>query len=310
MVRGVLKAAGFAAALLAAGAARAEVIEITGEFPAEYREASFLDSLSIDRIGGQDGPALGLAIERALSGGGVPFELLGGRMGRDSAEGSLNGAVSTGVEEIPFKRKEKKCVERDDKDKCVREEEVEVFCRRRVINVNADLRIVRNTDGRIVYSAAKPWRDETSWCQGGYAYRTPEEAISTGIREIAGSVRREIAPSIETYRLRLRESTKGLSKDAQKQFKALIKSSQRNMPAACQAWEAMNAAEPGVASVVFDLGLCAEQAGNYEKALALYRQAMPLIGSSGAEAREGADRAQRLIAGRADARERAKRRRR
>jgi hypothetical protein len=285
--------------------AQGEVVQITGEFPAPSREASFLTSLHVERFSGQDGQQLALAVERSLASG-APFVLVAGRAGRDGAEGSLTGAVSTGVEENPWKRKDKKCVERDDKKKCIKEEETEVRCTRRVVNVNADLRIVRNTDGQIVYSRAFPFRAESTWCQGENPPGTVEDAVSGAIRDIAGSVRRDVTPSLETYRIRLRESTKGMAKDQAKSFKALIKSSQRDVVGACNAWGAMNQAAPGHPSLLFNLGLCAEQRGDYEGAVTLYRQA---AAAGAKEGGEGAGRASRLIAGREDARERARRRR-
>lgn len=296
---------GLAAALLAATGARAEIVEITGEFPAAYREASFLESVHVGRLGGQDGPALALAIERSLAN--TEFAVIGGRAGRDTADGELSGVVTTGVDESRYSKKEKKCVEKDADKKCIREEQVDVPCRRRVINLNADLRLVRNGDGRIVYSRAFPFRDEISWCEGGSPGRTVEDTVSSAIRNIASGVRSDIAPSVETYRIRLRESTKGMDKDMAKGFKALIKSSQRDLADACAQWTAMNQAAPGNPSLLYNLGLCAEQRGDYQAALALFQQST----SAGAnEGRSSADRAQRLIAGKQDAAERARRRRR
>jgi hypothetical protein len=296
------------AALLAAAlgvtAAHAEVLDITGEFAAPNREASLLHSISIDRISGQDGPALGRAIEQGLAG--THFELLGGGMGRNRAEGSLSGGVTTGVEENSFKKTEKKCVEKDKDGKCTREDNVDTMCRRRVINVNVDLRLIRNRDGRIVYSASKPFRDEVSWCAGQNPPSTVEDTVSDAVRSIGMSVRRDIAPSRESYRIRVRESTKGMSKEQAQRFKDLIKLTKRDQRGACTGWDAMRPDLGAHPSLLFDLGLCAEQSGDYEAALNFYRQAA----SAGAgEGNEGAGRAQRLIAGREDATIRARTRR-
>jgi hypothetical protein len=291
-------------AMLATVPVQAEVVQITGEFPAQYREAGLLSSLHIERFTGQDGPALAMAIERALSN--APFDLVAGRAGRGGAEGTMSGAVSTGVEETGYRKKEKKCVERDANKKCTKEEEVETPCRRRVVNLTADLRLVRNTDGRIVYSRSHPFRDEISWCQGQSPYRTVEETVSTAINGIAGAVRGDVSPSVETYRIRLREGNKGMAKDVSKAFKASVKSSQRDWAGACTQWVAMNAATPGHPSLLYNLGLCAEQSGNYENAVSLYEQAARAGANEG---RDSAGRARRLIAGREDAQERAKRRR-
>lgn len=294
-----------AAVLVAAGlvgVARAEVLEITGEFPARYREASLLHSLSIDRFEGQDGMALARGIERAL--GGSHFELMGGRAGRNNAEGSLSGGVASGAEEAPFRKKEKQCVERDKDRKCLREEQVEVHCRRRIVTVRADLRLVDNQDGRILYSTQKPFRDETSWCGGDSPSRTVEDTISAAIAEMAQDVRYDLAPNVSTYKIRVREGTKGLSKDAAKRFKDLVKLTKRDPAGACAGWQAMHAEAGEHPSLLFNLGLCAEQSRDYEGALRLYRDA---AAAGAGEAREGAERAANLIAGREDAKARARR---
>ncbi len=293
-------AAAFAMAM-GAGLAQAEVLQVTGEFPANYREASLLRSLSIDRFDGQDGIALANAIERAMER--THFELMGGRAGRHNAEASLSGAVVTGVEENPFKKKEKRCVEKDKDGKCIKEAEVDVRCRQRIITLRADLRMVRNQDGRVVYSQSKPFRDDTSWCEGQNPYRSVEETVQAGIQQIANSVRYDIAPSVQTYDIRVRESTKGMAKDAAKRFKDLVKLTKRDPAGSCAGWSQMQAAGPHP-SILFNVGLCAEQRRDYEGAVALYRQASQYGATEGGE---GASRALRLIAGREDAQARARR---
>lgn len=285
----------------AAGIAHAEVLQITGEFAAGFREASLLHTLAIGRIEGQDGPALGNAIERHLSG--THFQLLGGRGARGNADGTLSGGVTGGSEESPFTRKEKRCTAKDKDGKCIKEEEVELRCRRRIVNVQATLRIVRNEDGRIVYSEQKPFRNETSWCQGQGAGQTVEEVVAGAIEQMASSVRYDIAPSVRTYSVRVREGTKGMSKDLAKRFKDVIKLTKRDPRGACAAWDTM-AEAAGHPSLLFNQGLCAEQRGDYAGALALYRQA---AGAGASEGNEGAGRAEQLIAGREDARKRARR---
>ncbi len=247
---------------------------------------------------------LGMAIERALARpnitGEVHFGLVGGR-GAD-ADGTLNGNVTTGVQESRFKRKEKECVEREGgkrDGKCLREEEVEKDCTRRVINVNADLRLAR-ADGRVVYSVSRPRRDETSWCRGQNPPRTTEEAIRGMIVDIAENVRRDIVPSVETYSIRFRESTRGLPKELNRTFKDVVKQTQRDLRAACAAWTAMDQQAPNHPSIVFDLGLCAEAEGDYDRAGALYSRAAQLIGRGDNEGAQGAERIARLIAGAED----------
>ena len=302
---------GLAAMGAAAGPAYAEAVRMTGKFAAPYREAALLDSLGIDRFNGRDGRQLEMAIERALSQpdieGQPHFDLIAAFGGGQGPDGVLSGAVASGVQDSRYKQKEKRCVEREggrDSGKCLKEAEVEVGCTRRVVNVNADLRLVRIADGRVVYSAAKPRRDETSWCEGKNPPRTVEESVRSMILDIAAEVRRDIAPVVETYSIRFRESTKGLAKEFNRPFKDIVKQTQRDLPAACAAWEAMDGQAPNHPSITFDLGLCAEAAGDYAKALELYRRAAPLIGRGSNEATAGVERVDRLIAAQEDDRAR------
>lgn len=307
-------AAGAAAAGFAAGPAFAEAVQMTGKFAAPYRDAAMLDSLGIDRFSGRDGRQLEMAIERALSQpdieGRPHFDLIAAFGGGQGPEGVLSGVVTSGVQDNRYKQKQKRCVEREggkESGKCLREAEVEVDCTRRVVNLSADLRLVRTADGRVIYTADKPRRDEFSWCRGDGPPRTEEESVRGMIGDIAGEVRRDIAPVVETYSIRFRESTKGLSKELNRPFKDIVKQTQRDLRGACEAWRAMDAQAPGHPSITFDLGLCAEAAGDYRAALELYRRAAPLIGSGGNEAVTGAERVGRLIAAQADDRARERR---
>ncbi|ATY32433.1 hypothetical protein [Sphingomonas psychrotolerans] len=144
------------------------------------------------------------------------------------------------------------------------------------------------------------------WCRGGNPARTTEDVIEGAIRDIAGSLRGDLVPHVDTYKIRVREGTKGLSKEVANRFKELVKLTKRDARGACAGWDAMRAEAAGYPSLLFNLGLCAEQRGEYEKALGLYQDAAQAGANEG---REGFERATRLIAGRADAQERAKRRR-
>jgi len=114
------------------------------------------------------------------------------------------------------------------------------------------------------------------------------------------TVRRDIAPVVETYSIRFRESTKGLAKELVGPFKDIVKETQRNLPAACASWAVMSAQAPDHPSITFDLGLCAEAEGEFPRAMDLYRRAMPLIGGRGNEAVTGYERVGRLIAAQED----------
>ena len=292
------------AALGLAGSASAEVARMHGEFAAPNREASYLDRMAVRRIDGRDGAQLALALERAIGNTGY-FTIVSAREGE--ADGFVSGAVTTGVEQNPFTREETKCAEKIN-GKCTKEEKQKIDCFRRVVTLTASLRIVRRADGAMVYTGGDPQRDEISWCKGDTPSHTVESAVTAMIGKAAGGLAAAISPSSRDYQIRFRESRSGMPKDISNRFKDVVKLSQRDLPAACAAWQQIDGALPNHPSVVFDLGLCAEAQGKYDEAGTLYRRAAQLIGGRDNEGNEGMNRIAQLVAGREDARRRAGRR--
>src|SRR3546814_7463226 len=77
-------------------------------------------------------------------------------------------------------------------------------CRRRLITADADVRIVRTDDNRVLYSAPKAKRDEVTWCRGDDSPRAAEPVIADMIDAIAGEVRRDITPHMQDFHIRFR----------------------------------------------------------------------------------------------------------
>jgi hypothetical protein len=295
-----------------AGAAAAESVRMTGLFPAEERDVAMLRSIAVERFAGRDGAALAIALERALlirgPDGRPHFDVvpIGRRGDPGSAEGVISGAVSTDVSQNEFDKTERRCVEKDG-PMCKKYEDARVICQRRVIDFRVDVRVADLASQRILYSADRQKRDEISWCEGQQPSRGVEEAVRGMIGATASELARAFAPRFESYSIRFREGTKGMPKEVEKRFKAVVKQTQRDLPGACREWEAIDGEAPNHPSVLFDLGLCAEAAGDYPKAAELYARAAPLMGR-GNEGEVGAQRVAGLIAAKADAAERAERR--
>lgn len=283
----------------------AETASMTGRFPAPYRDAAMLLSISVGRIDGRDGHQLSSAIERALGQSGH-FQLQGGRRNGGNADGNLNGGVSSSVEDSYFKRKEKRCTQRDANNKCTKEEEVEIRCTRRIASLNASLRITRY-DGQIVYSVSKPLREQVEWCEGQNAPRLADDMITSLVNQVANSVRGDIVPYTDSYRVRFLEGTKGLPKEQVKPFKDIVKQTQRDLRGACQRWAEMDRLVPGHLSITFNLGLCAEAAGDLRGALNWYDRAARIQNQRGGEASTAVGRIQRRMQQDADDAERSRR---
>jgi hypothetical protein len=287
-----------------ASAAGAESARMNALFPAEQREVAMLRSVAVDRFGGRDGIALSNALERALlapSRDGRPhFDVvpIGRRGDPGGAEGVISGAVSTEVSQNEFAKTEKRCVEKDG-PMCKKYEDARVICQRRVIDLRVDVRVADFASNRVLYSAERPKRDEASWCDGQQPPRGVEEAVRGMIGATVAELVRAFAPRFERYSVRFREGTKGMPKDLERRFKAVVKQSQRDLPGACEAWRVIDGEMPNHPSVLFNLGLCSEAQGDYAKAAEIYARAAPLMGR-GNEAEIGVDRVAGLIAAKRD----------
>jgi hypothetical protein len=282
-----------------ASVALAENVQMTGKFPAAVREANLLEVIAVDRFNGRDGRQVETALEQAI---GLP----GGQ-----PDGVLSGGITTGVEENRYQGSEERCVEWQDGDpkkSCTKRAQVPVPCTRRVVTVTVSLRLLRTVDNLSIWSDNKPGRDETSWCGGQYPPRTVEDSVSRLIRDIATKVRYDVRPYTQTYKVAFRESRDGMPKDLGNQFKAVVKQSQRDPGGACRGWTELNVQLPNNPSILYDLAVCAEFAGDYRTAMDGYRAAQTALGKRNGEMVDSIDRVQRLLIARADDDERARRR--
>lgn len=290
-------------ALVIGSAAIAESVKITGRFPADYREPSFLKRMGVDRIDGPDGRALGYALERSIGNRGHYTVVAGG----SNVDGILSGAVSTEINEARVTQEREECVDKirdaQGREQCRRKEKRTIYCRQRTIDVTADLRIARANDGRVVYSTRKPRQNAVTWCPNESAPGAVDGVVRGMTDSIADEVAREISPHTDTYTPRFYESRDGLPKEYHDRFKAAIRATQRDLTGACAEFAAINQASPQFA-VAYDLGICAEAKGDFEAAIDAYRQAASLRPRDTIDFNTGIDRVRKLITQRDDERAR------
>ena len=111
----------------------------------------------------------------------------------------------------------------------------------------------------------------------------------------ADEVRRELAPFQVVQDIRIMERRKGLSKPVAQQFRAAIALTKTDEGAACDLFASLEPDAPSHPSLQFNLGLCAEQIGDFERARAYYDAALA-DKSSDDEAQAGIFRLQSNIA--------------
>lgn len=303
----VLALAGLIGVIAAATVASAETVALTGRFPADYREPSFLKRMGVDRIDGPDGGGLGFALERALANRGhYSVVVLNGRASGD-VDGLLSGLVTTEISELRTTEERENCLEKKKdnfgKEECVRKEKTTIYCRKRTIDLIADVRIARAADGRVAYSSRKPRHNEVKWCPGQSAPGAVDGTVRSMTDSIADEIAREISPRTERYDLRFYESRDAMPKEMHTRFKDAIRATQRDLPGACRELEAMEAAAPQFA-IAYDVGICAEARGDYEAAIDAYRRAATLRPRDTADFDSATDRVRKLIVQRDDERAR------
>lgn len=276
--------------------ATAETLPIAGSDPASAN-INDLISLSVDRFEGDGGAALAQKLEAALGDaqfGGRPYYRIVAPESGAPVDGLLTGTTRASVDEVPVTEKRKKCTEYDpaDKNKCLKEIEVDIRCRRRTITVATTARLVAIGDGSIRYTRPLNARDQQTWCPDRAASRTVDDYIEWAEGDQVASIRRDLAPTGYTLAVRVDENRKGLAKAAAESFKDAVRLTKTNPAGACATWSALTGGGEPTASLAFNLGLCAEMNRDFDAATDWYGQAQRL-GSKNRDIGEGLARVER-----------------
>jgi hypothetical protein len=286
-------------AMLVCGAAptAAETLTVVGSNPAGNGNINDLISIAVDRFQGEDGSALSQALESELTGvrfGGQPYFRVVAPESGVATDALVTGSVRTGVEETGTTEKRKRCIEQDpaDKNKCLKEEEYDMRCRRRVATISTNVRLVAMGDGSVRYTRPLTARDEQTFCPDRKANRTVEAFIDTTLGEQVRAIRYDLAPTGFSDNVRVDENRKGLPKPAADAFKNAIRQTKSDQAGACDSWAAIARDAEPTAALAFNLGLCAEARRDFTAAIDWYGQAQRL-GSKNRDIGEGLARIDR-----------------
>ena len=280
----------------------AETLTVQGSDPASAN-ANDLIRISVDRFEGEDGGALAQQLEAALGNaqfGGHPYFRIVAPESRAPIDGLVTGTTRASVDEVPVTEKRKKCTEYDpaDKDKCVKEVDVDIRCRRRTIAVTTTARLVAIGDGSVRYTRPLSARDQQTWCPDRAASRTIDDYIDWAQRDQVQAIRRDLAPTAYSLDVRVDENRKGLAGTTAETFKHAVRVTKTDPASACSIWGSITGYAEPTAALAFNLGLCAETAGEYDAAVDWYGQAQRL-GSKNRDIGEGIariDRQRRALA--------------
>ncbi|GAA4036279.1 tetratricopeptide repeat protein [Parerythrobacter jejuensis] len=282
---------GAIASLAFAAPVAAETMTVSGIYPAPNARAAVLDSIAIEQFGGEEGGSLSITVGDRLRGvsiDGTPyFRILPASVARD-ADAALRGAVITDIDvERSSSKTVSQCVERDEHRKCVQRRKEEVPCERLLVSVRPSLRLI-SVDGELLHSQDRRVTREKRYC-ADEDQPSPMPMIREAVNEIADSLRYAIAPVERSEAIRLLESRKGMDRDAGRSFRDAVRMTKRNVTAACDAFSALEPTIGDHVSLIFNLGLCAESANDFDAAERYYNQALQ-IDSSKTQSASGLER--------------------
>lgn len=276
-------------AMAYAGAANAETINLEVWQPAASDSAAALRSIQVESFGGDAGTDLTFQVEDALRGidlgQGPYFRVIPAAIGAGGA-GLLRGTAQTEQRFTNYTEEHERCV-RDAQGNCTAaKEKYQARCRRRNIELIVTMRLI-DRDGTLLWSDNRPETYEDRSCEDSTETQRSRSAIARELAmRVAMRLHSEFAPRRTNEDIRVDESRRGLPRPDADRFRAAVRAVRdRNVPAACQTWRELGAANPTHLPTQFNIGLCAESAGDLAVADAQYRLAQSL-----GNARQGLER--------------------
>ncbi|MCB2089270.1 MAG: hypothetical protein R3E18_02115 [Sphingomonadaceae bacterium] len=258
--------------------AMAEVIPVSGIYPAQNDDAIGVNTIAIENFGGEMGTSLSFAVSDALRNVVIErerwFEVVPVTGGTIAPDAVMRGTVNTEAERVRVKDRVKtECVSEDKDGKCLKEEDVTYWCRTLTVTFRPEVRLIAET-GELLAVMDRVSTRSATYCQDD-KNRPSEDAMTREmIAEFADNARRELAPVAVRETVRVLEVRDGVRKEDQKALKAAIKLTKRDIAGACRAFAALEAGNPASPSVLFNIGLCAERQGDLEMASSYYSRAL------------------------------------
>jgi hypothetical protein len=298
---------GLCAAAALAVACTPTQVAINARFPANFPEAAELRRIAVAEFDGRGGReftgSMQAELSRAVFDGQRHFTLIDGVSGptaqaarQAGAQGVLSGSVSVNTSRQNYTEGRRDCAARNQDNECVRWREYEVGCTATTINVSVSPTLLRATDSSVVYSSQKRAERTSRWCSDRQRNTTDDAMIGDMFNTIAGEIRRDIAPYNSVLQATISESTDGLPRELSAQFEQAVEAAKaNNVPAACDTWRSIDAAQPDHVWTVYNLGICAEATGDYPGALARYQRSSELGGASNRAVSASIARVNRLM---------------
>jgi tetratricopeptide (TPR) repeat protein len=277
-------------AVLGCGALRAETLPVEGLYAAETDAPSRAQSIAIAGFAGRGGERVAFAIDSALRGAiveGRPWFTVtfsapqfgdsyrydrdaDPAAGRGAADAVMRGIADVEVRDIDADPKEvEECAARDDRGKCTEKKKVYYPCRDRNVTLRPEVRLV-SRNGDLLYARSDTFTVSRRFCRDEDGSPPVDAMVEELAGQFAAAVRSDIAPTYRFEDIRVLESRDGMSKADQAAFRAALRLTKSDVAGACDAFAALEPANPDNITILFNLGLCHESSGDLEGAGRLY----------------------------------------
>ncbi len=299
-------AIGAVAAHLACASASAETLPVEGIYAAGTDAPSRAQAIAIADFSGRGGERLAFAVDSALRAAvieGRPyFDLTftapafgdrytydGNPAGPDQRGGP--DAVMRGIAEVTWRdvdsgtKDVEECAAKDDRGKCIEKTKVKVPCQSREVTLRPEVRLVAR-EGDLLYAKGDTLSASRRFCKDEEGKPSVDSMVEELASQFARAVRHDLAPEYRAEDIRVLESRKGMGKAHQAAFKTALRLTKTDVEGACRAFAALEADNPANITVLFNIGLCHESAGELEAAVQTYEQVLA-ISPRKAEPRDG-----------------------
>ncbi len=281
--RALWKSAVFGSAAVltfAASPASAEVLPTSGVYPARSDAAVAVDTIAIAPLEGSQGAAQRFALrdrlERAEVDGQQWLRILSRET--DEAQAIIIGSVGhDSLREQLDDKEVEDCVKKNAEKKCIKYRTTFVPCEKLTVRLYPDLSML-DREGRELFGFASRITQTEEYCEDESEIPSTSGMLDAMHTDLAWEIRRELAPIEIKREVRILESRKGLVKEDRKAFKDAVRVTKSDALAACIGFEGLEARNPEHASVLFNIGLCKEGAGDLDTAMAYYEQAQAAAG--------------------------------
>lgn len=203
------------------------------------------------------------------------------------AQGIYTGTVTAATwNDSHYSASRSKCIERQREDRgsvkkgeCIRWWNYEVPCVKRTASFAFTPKLVEVETGRVAFSANYSGSAESSGCQDGTPASGGQELLTKAKDTAKKDFRQSIAPYYVVREVKLMDSTDGItSSEAKDKLKNGIDYAEKRLERACELWKEADRQSPGSVALTYDLGVCAESAGDLDAAQAFYTKADNLLG--------------------------------